>query len=408
MQYKIGEATLDNGLKLFHIAAPSDDITSIVNVNTGSLYETDSNAGISHLIEHMIFKGTKKRASRSDIYNEIALLGGKYFCYTSRSNVPLGIRAVSADFEQSLDLISNIMFHANMNKKEIEKEKKIVLDEIRNRADDPYICLWDSFSETIFEGCDLARPEIGYVETVENLTTSKVKNFYKKMFTPANATLFVVGPKSFDEVTREVEKYFGARTNGKFYDVPIFDVPENKPKKKIIEKDLDGVHLMMGRIVPASGHEDSYALSILGSALARSVSNRILNDEPISYKRWTTYHNTRFFGELMAYATCDKKNYGRVIELIQEEFLKFSKGDIPEQYVKDKILSRKKSFILGNATTMNKARECLDFWLKGNIYDINSHITNLENVTLHQVRDAGEKYIHLDDMTRVSLGNLKS
>ena len=206
MQYKINEKTLRNGLKLFHVKVPTEDVTILYSVNAGPILESESNAGISHLIEHMLFKGTKKRASRDEIYNEIRLLGEERFCHTNYTHIPLGMRVVKADFDKTLDLLSDLLFDSSMNPNDIKKEKKVVLDEIRNRQDEPYTHIWEELNSLCFKGTTLEKPIIGFPKSVIDLSGSQVLAFYKKLFNPSNAILITVGPLTFSEIVKKVKK----------------------------------------------------------------------------------------------------------------------------------------------------------------------------------------------------------
>ncbi len=406
-KHNINETILDNGLAVFHVRVPSNDVSIIANVNAGPVYETDSTAGISHLIEHLLFKGTKRRTSRDMIYNELKLLGGNDFCYTQRTNIPLGMRVVLKDFDQALDLISDILFHSKMSKVDIEKEKKIVLDELRSRHDDTRVHLWDKLYESLFKGCALARSGGGYPHTVESLSIEDVVEFYKKMFNPSNTTLFVVGPKEFCYIIEKIRKYF-SQESGQNYPTPSIKIPENKAKKVTVVQKLEDVHLMMGRIVPSFCHDDSYALKVVGSAISRAVSEKILDKEPISYERWVSYYADKITGTLVACATCDRSKYERVRELIYKELERIKSGEIPVQHIKDIINAEQKRFVLENATTMDIAKNLLDFWLKGNVRGFNNHITKLKALKNEDVFSAARKYVRTNDFTEVFLGSKAS
>ncbi len=402
MQYNINETVLKNKLRIFHIDAHSNDISIIVSIKAGPLYEKESILGIAHLIEHMLFKGTKKRLSRDTIYNEINLLGDQFTCHTEKDNIILGFRVILEDFDYTLDLISDILLNSRMDRREIEKEKKIVLDEIRNRIDDNYIYLWDSFIEKLYKGSKFARPEIGYVNTVKSLTADQVVNFYKNVFNPSNMTIFVVGKEDFNVVVEKIKHYF-KKEEGRYLTIPNIKIPKNSKKIIRIKRGIENIHLMIGRILP---NKDSYAIEILSNVLARVVSDKILNEEPISYTRWVYYYRNRFSGALIAYATFDPSNYKRAKELILNVFSDFSKGNIPDEYIKDSIISKKKSHILKHATTFDIAKTALEFWSNGSIYDINFYIKKLEKLTIKQIKLCAKKNIKLNDMTEISLGNL--
>jgi len=406
MQYEIKKKQFENGANLFYLQTPSDDISLIANINAGSLYENDFNNGISHLVEHCIFKGTPRRPSRDFIYNEIRLLGGKIYCHTEVSSIPLGFRVILEDFEHTLDLTSDLLYNSNMDDKEVEKEKEIVLSEIRERSDNPYIYLWDKFNEELFKGSLYSKPIIGYEEIVKNLNTGEVKEFYKKMFTPANTNVFVVGPIDYKEAEEKIYEYFGKINGGEHHPVPDI-IPKGNPGNMILKKELENINLMMGNLVFPSTIEEKYALDVLTTTLSRSISDKILNQEPISYDRWTAYHRGKSFGEIKSYATSKPKDYNKMRALIEEEFLKYSRGDIPESYITNSIESEKKGFILGYTTTMAKAKLVIDYWSLGNVEEVNHYIKNLNNLTFEQVIELSKKYINLEDMLYVSLGNLE-
>ena len=211
MHFNIEKVVLESGLHIYHVLQPSNDISIIANITTGNVLEPEHLSGASHLIEHMLFKGTQKRASRSSIYQELGLLGGHYFCHTDFFNLPLGLRAVLEDFEPAMELISDLFYFSRLDKEELEKEKQIVIDELQtNRIDDTETYLWDLYYSTLFEGTPLARKQGGSIASVKNLAYNDLLAFYRQTFTPANTTLFTAGPKKLSEVVRAVSKYFSS------------------------------------------------------------------------------------------------------------------------------------------------------------------------------------------------------
>jgi len=404
MKYKIKDYTFDNGLTLFNVNLPSDDISVIANVNAGSLYENNSNAGISHLLEHMFFKGTKKRPSRDIIHNELNMLGGEDFCYISNENLPIGIRVRLDCFDQSLDLISDMLFNSNMENHEINKEKEIIIDEIRNRKDDTQTYILDKFEESLFEGCEFSRPPAGFENIIRNLNPSEVKESYHKIFNPSNITLFIVGPKSFDKVKDDVAKYFSNEISGKKYSIPLITIPKNKSRDLYIKKDIDNISLMSGISLPGSDSDDLYTLTILGDILKRSFSDKILNKEPISYSRGVTYSTYKLVGYMAAYANFDKKNHNRVKEVVKEEFSGLNEKEISDSYVEDAVNSKINQIILGGSTTRDKAGYLLSSWLAGDIYEINSWIEKFKSNTKKDIMQVAKKYLSSDNLTFVSMG----
>ncbi len=406
--HEIKEKTYNNGCRLFYIQCPGEDMSVIASINAGPLYEDKTNYGISHLIEHILFKGTAKRESRDTIYNELGLLGGEDFCYTDTENVALGIRVIKDDFDAALDLMSDVLYSARMDLPEIEKEKQIVLSEIRDRNDRPGILTYEKFEQELFKGCQLMHPAIGYEHIVNGLNPEDVAKFYKQTFTPGNTTIFVAGSMPFEETEARINSYFGripsANPGNK---APEIILPSNEKRRIIVPRDLDNVYLMMGRIVPHSMHEDHYALKILGQALSRSVSERILNQEPISYDRWVYYSSKLHAGSIMTYATADIKHYDKLVELILDEWTKYSKGIIPDSFITDAKKKMQKKFVLENSSTMNKATSLMTSCIKGDVNRINTEVDSINQVTIDQVKEAARNHIKLDDLLLLSVGRLQ-
>ncbi|MBI2659996.1 insulinase family protein [Candidatus Woesearchaeota archaeon] len=406
MQLKINRKILKSGLKLFHVQVPSDDVTILYGVNAGSILESKSNAGISHLIEHMLFKGTEKRHSRDSIYNEIRLLGEERFCHTSYTNIPLGMRVVLKDFDHTLNLLSDLLFNSTMDSEEVTKEKQVIMDEMRNRADNPYYYIWEEFIMSSFRETPLEKPIIGFPKSVMNLGQEQVSNFYRKIFTPSNCVLIVVGPQPFTKITQKIEKIVNGYPSKKIIYLPKLNFQLIKTKNRTIKRKLDNVHLMAGQVFPKLNFRESIALDIASSALSRSIFNRLVNEDAISYNGWAYYYNMGSFGILSIYATSRKENISKLKIVIQQELSKFSKGQIDSQYIQDAITSKKKAFILKHPSTMDKAKLLLEFYLQGDIDRINL-VSQEYDITLPKtVKKISKKYLNPKNLAYVILGNL--
>jgi len=183
-------------------------------------------------------------------------------------------------------------------------------------------------------------------------------------------------------------------------------LPSNKQRLKTISKDLENIHWMMGRILPTGFKQDKSALEILSKTLSRAVSQKILNENPISYNRWTHFSKMLNAGVLMAYAAFDPQNFERVRELVKTEFEKFRTGTIPEEHIKDKIIATKKALELGGATTMDKAKIMMRFQLEGDLDNLNTRLKDYDKLSIDDVKNAAAKYICLEDLTEVALGHL--
>ena len=346
MHYDIKESKLENGLTVYHVKVPADDITVLANINAGSLYETDHTAGMSHLIEHNLFKGTTKRLSRKEVYQEFGEIGSDFFCHTDDTSILLGLRVMPESFKQTLDLFSDLIYHSRMDAESVEKEQEIVLDEIRNGEDDPYRFAYQSFCTKLQEGCPAGRPIIDFEHTVKQWPIEEIVEFYKRHFNPANTTLFVVGPIEFRDAAEKVKQYFSCSPEiNQPNSIQRFKMPRNRAREITMDRELSNVQMFIGKLVPRLGLKKGLDMELLVDIMGNNISDAILNKEPISYSRWATSSNEKIGGSIITYATFGPKNYIRVKELIREEMRKVSEGDISEDTFKSVLRKKRKEFV---------------------------------------------------------------
>jgi predicted Zn-dependent peptidase len=163
---------------------------------------------------------------------------------------------------------------------------------------------------------------------------------------------------------------------------------------------------MAGQIVPSTKSKDNCALDIVYEILSYLIFERLRDKEAISYDAGADYKNEEISGNVATYATCKKSDFKKAKKCIGEEFLRLSKGEIDDELIYYAIEGAKKKFILDQSATMDKANALMDFWMRGDIYRINSYIEDLEKITPNQVREVAKKYIMPDKLTWVALGNL--
>ena len=361
----------------------------------------------SHWLEHNLFKGTSKRLSRTEIYQELSEIGSDFFCHTGQSSIPLGLRVMPESLEQTLDLFSDLLYHSRMDADSVEKEKEIVLDEIRNGKDDPFAHASDSFYYKMLEGCPAGRPIIGFEHTVKQWPIDKVVEFYRRHFNPANTALFVVGPIEFQDAAERVKQYFSYSPEiNQPNSIPKFRFPRNRAREILMDRELSNVQMFIGKVVPRLSLQNGLELELLVDMMGSCISDAILNKEPISYSRWASSSNRKIGGTITAYAAFDPKNYRRVKEIIREEMKKASEGNIQEGTFRNVLKTKRKEFILNYSTTMQKAKLMRTFWKDYSVYDINSYWKCLEHVRFEDVRAAGMKHVTLNNLTELCLGRL--
>ncbi len=406
----IREKQLESGLKIYYVHAQADAMAIIANVNAGPLYEMAAKSGISHLIEHMVYKGTKRRLSREEIYSELWLFGDDNDAETTKQSVPFGIKVILEDFEPALDLFSDLLYCSTMGKKEFEDEKVLVKEEQNNWDEKPKLYLLNRFYERLLAGSPLALCEFGTDESLSSITHADVMEFYARMFTPANTTLFIVGPKPFEEVIDAAEKVFKPNVERGFsskVNTPnVIALPKNSSKKIVLGKDPLNIHLAIGNVIPPVSPEEGVALKVLSEIFGLTTSARIFANS-IAYELAIILDASIYGNSLCVYTTSNHGNYQRMHDLIFDEFrqlknLKPSKA--LEKRVSDCKTALRKQIILENTDIDVKAQTMLEFWLGGDIHFVNKYLEILEKVTPEQVIAVAQKYIEPDALTEVVLG----
>ncbi|NQU12678.1 MAG: insulinase family protein, partial [Desulfobacteraceae bacterium] len=267
---------LDNGFTVILKKDPSASVVSIqVWVKTGSANETEEEAGITHLIEHMIFKGTPTRKT-GEIAGAIEGSGGNINAYTSFDRTVYLVEIASSQFETGLDVLLDAVQHSLFDTVELKREKEVVLEEYRRSLDMPRRRLSWALMDLAFKKHPYKRPIIGYESTIRSFDRKAILNYMDKWYTPDNMVLVAVG--DFDtnqalKTIKELVKDFPQRTGQK---PSRAQEPEQTALRRIVKKDrVQQVYLDMSWHTPALTHQDMYPLDLLETILSHGKSSRL-------------------------------------------------------------------------------------------------------------------------------------
>ncbi|MDQ1284430.1 MAG: hypothetical protein QG620_778 [Patescibacteria group bacterium] len=345
MNYK--KTTLKNGLRIITVPMKeTQTATVVVMAGVGSRYETDKEAGLSHFIEHMFFKGTEKRPTTLDISAELDAIGGEYNAFTSKDNTGYFAKVDSKHIGTALDVVTDMYLNSKLEEKEIEKEKGTILQELNMYEDMPMRNIGDVFESMLYAGTELGREIIGTKKTIKSF---KRKDFieYMRRFYMANDTVVCVAGK-FDEkkIIREIGKIFGKMAPGK--KAKIFKVKEKqeKPELKIKFKKTDQTHFVLGARAYHWNHKDRYALALLSVILGGNMSSRLFIE--VREKRGLAYYvrsaveSFEDVGYIATQAGVEHKNLELAVKTILAEYKKVSK-----EKVNEKELQKAKDFVKG-------------------------------------------------------------
>ena len=332
---------LSNGLTILFEKRELPVVSSAVGINFGALYESEKEKGISHLIEHMLFKGTKKRGYE-ELSKEIEKKGGILNGYTGEEATVFWSKLPSKHVDTGIEIISDIILNPAFSEEEFEKEKGIVIEEINMYHDNPVYYVHDKIKELLYEapfGMSIA----GTIEIVKSLTREDVKDFFNKNYKTDKMVLCVVGDAEFDFICKKAESLFPESKTE-------FNLPEIRKKNlKIVEtrKGLDQAHLILGIHSPNLGQKEKYAYDIALAYLAGGMSSVLFNE--IRQKRGLAYDLRadsdigRNYGYLTIYAGAKKENLDEIERIIKEEIGKlknFQQKDLDD--AREQLIGLKK------------------------------------------------------------------
>lgn len=269
------KAHLSNGLRVITVPmAGVKTVTVLVMVATGSRYETPEISGISHFIEHMPSKGTKKRPTSLALSSLIDSIGGATNAFTGKEYTGFYIKAAAEHLELLLDVLADEFLNPLFRKEDIENERGVIIEEINMYEDQPQARVGEVFEELLYQGSPLSRRISGEKETVSKITREQMLDFRHKMYHSGSSVIGVAGsmPPAVKDL---VEKYFGAVPKGQGNSFLSADDSQERPKTAVYFKKTDQAHLCVGVRAYPLGHPDRYVLAVLGNILGGNMSSRL-------------------------------------------------------------------------------------------------------------------------------------
>ena len=321
-------------------------------VNVGSRDETVSTAGASHFLEHLLFKGTKRRSSL-EISSAIEAVGGETNAFTSKEYTCFYARVIDKDLPLAVDVISDLITSSVVKADDVDAERKVVLEEIAMRDDDPSDLIHDLFLERYYGDTPLGRPILGTVESIKGMDRSTVVNYYQKRYQPEDLVVAVAGNIKHKSVVAMVEDALSKddfldqpKKNYKVRSSPKIKVP-GKGKVILLDRKTEQAHIVYG--VPGVARDDKrrFALSILSSALGGGMSSRLFQE--IREKRglaYSTYAYSQQFagsGVLSFYVGCKPEKAEESIKIIQSIL-----HDVADNGLTQEEISRAKGAVSGS------------------------------------------------------------
>ncbi|MCX7778877.1 MAG: insulinase family protein [Patescibacteria group bacterium] len=406
------QSRLSNGAKV--ILAPMKNtkaVTALALLPFGSRYEKKEENGQAHFIEHMLFKGTKNRPSTLAISQELDSLGADYNAFTSRESTGYWIKILKENLNQSLDILADIFFNSLFEPKELEKEKTVILEEIRFYQDNPSFYISDLFYETFFGDHPLGRNIAGCPETIMSVNQEKLLNFKEKIYQPNNLLLVLagaVGKKDFCLV----EKYFGRKGRGEKRKFEKFTLQPHLPKIKIAHRPTEQVQMMIGFPGLSYFSPAIEVLEIFSTLFGGNMSSRLFQE--VRVKRGLAYSvgcsGISFYetGLLTIEAGIDPKKVAETLEVIVEEIRKIKKEGPSEREVEQTkdYLIRKIKLNLEDSQTMAGWYGHQALYLR-KIETPEEKFRKIKKVTKEQIKKLGQRIFNQNFISLALVGPLQ-
>ena len=348
----VRRTVLPSGLRIVTEEVPSVRSAAIgIWVNVGSRDETPAVAGASHFLEHLLFKGTTRRTAL-EISATIEAVGGEMNAFTSKEYTCFYARVIDTDLPMAIDVVSDLITSSIVSALDVDAERKVVLEEIAMRDDDPSDLVHDLYAETYYGDTQLGRPILGTIKSIKEMTRGSVFNYYKKKYLPQDLVVAVAGNIKHKRVVAMIEE---ALSRDNFLDVK--GAPQIRPNTPVKTKPMQSVglmtrkteqaHMFYGMEGVARSDERRFAMGVLASALGGGMSSRLFQE--IREKRglaYSVYAYAQQFagsGQIGFYAGCNPTKAIEVVEIIREVL-----ADVAENGMSHEEIERAKGAVRGS------------------------------------------------------------
>ena len=392
-----------SGLRIVTEEVPSVRSAAVgIWVNVGSRDEAPATAGASHFLEHLLFKGTTSRTAL-EISSSIESVGGEMNAFTSKEYTCFYARVIDTDLPMAIDVISDLITSSVVTALDVDAERKVVLEEIAMRDDDPSDLVHDLFSDTYYGDTPIGRPILGTIDSINSMSRNSVFNYYKKKYLPQDLVVAVAGNIKHKRVVAMVEQAL-ARDN--FLDVmaapvirPNVTIKNSKQQSVgLLYKKSEQAHMFYGMEGVARADERRFAMGVLSAALGGGMSSRLFQE--IREKRGLAYsvyaYAQQFAGSGLIgfYAGCNPTKAVEVVEIIRSVL-----SDVADNGMTHEEIERAKGAVRGSLvlsqedTGSRMSRIGKNEIVYGQVMDFDDILTSIERVSAQDIREIASEFL---------------
>jgi predicted Zn-dependent peptidase len=406
------EYTLANGMRLVSVPMPSlNSVTVLAMVNVGSRYEDPKLAGISHFLEHLPFKGTKKYPSSLALAEAVDGVGGKHNAFTGKEYTGYWVKVASGKLALALDIVSDLLLQPLLPPEEIEKERGVIIEEINMYEDEPRAKVANLFDDLVYQGSGLQGDVIGTKATVGGIKLEDFLKHYQQWYAPENVVIGVAGGVEQATLAEQVESAFSKGEKRAGGGKQSFGLPEQKsPRIHVFQKDTEQAHFFLG--YPSVSRKDParWAQSIFTTLLGGNSSSKLFNEirekrglAYYAYASMDLYHDA---GSLYALEGVAINKVEEAIKVTLEEFSLAASGET----ITDKAVAAAKEYLIGKTTLdLEDSASMASFVVRKALLDgkaetVEDAIQKIKAVTVDEVKQVAQRVLNPNKLNLSLIG----
>jgi predicted Zn-dependent peptidase len=410
MERDIRTTTMSNGIKVITESMTHVRSVSVgVWVGSGSRRETPQQNGVSHFIEHMLFKGTATR-SAEDIARSVDSIGGNLDAFTAKEMTCFNTKVLDEHLPIAIDVLSDLVLNPRFDQDDIDKEKGVVLEEIKMDADSPDYLVHEIFSANFWKDHSLGRPILGTRETVKTLSRDVIHDYYRAVYTPENLLITAAGNLTHERlVALASERFEELKPAGT---VPVEPVPDTHARVALrSKKELEQVHLCLGVPSYPIPHEDRFHCYVLNTVLGGGMSSRLFQNirerQGLAYSVYSDLSPYTDTGCLMVCAGTSVESVRKLVDSVLKEFIELKQNTVPDEELRRAKDHLKGSLMLSLESTSsrmsNLARQEMHF---KRFFSLDELVESIEKVTAVDVQRVAQTFFEQKQIALTILGNL--
>ncbi|MCL6553372.1 MAG: insulinase family protein [Firmicutes bacterium] len=404
----VAKSVLPNGIRVLTETMPAVRTASLgIWVATGSRYEDARVHGISHFLEHLLFKGTGRRTAL-ELAQAVDALGGQMNAFTDREHTCFYVKVLSTHLPEVVELMADMLLNSALAPDAIERERQVIIEEIKTYEDSPDDLVQDLIVQTIWNGHPLGRPVIGTRHTVQRLGRADFLRYMEERYRPDNTVISVAGDVGHDEVVALLERFLGG-WDGRTAPQPTW-IPTLEPTISLRAKDVEQVHLCLATRGRAQADDELYALEVLDNVLGSGMSSRLFYE--IREKRGLVYTIASYApayregGLFVVYAAMSPEAGPEVVQLTLEEIARLA------DTLRDDEVARAKESLKGNvllnleSTGSRMSKLARSELYHGRQFTMDELIQKIDAVTPEAIRRLARDIFTADQMAMAAIGPL--